>query len=202
MTAPCRPPHQDEQDATAGDRGVFLREWLRAPLRVGAIAPSGRRLQDLMTRDLRPEDGPVLELGPGTGAFTRALLRAGFAQDQLALVEYSPAFAARLAADFPQARVLNMDAARLRHAPPFGPGGAGVAICGLPLLSLPPGKVLAILAGTFGALRPGGSLRMFTYGPGQPVPRAMLARLGLRSDRLAGTVRNLPPATVHALTRA
>ena len=52
----------------------FLRAWLRAPHRVGALAPSGPALARLMTAQINALDGPVIELGPGTGAFTRALL--------------------------------------------------------------------------------------------------------------------------------
>ena len=56
----------------------FLRSWVGNPLRVGAIAPSGVSLAQLITSEISEESGPVLELGAGTGVFTRALLaRAG-----------------------------------------------------------------------------------------------------------------------------
>ena len=48
----------------------FFLSWMSAPRRVGAIAPSGAALADLITREITASTGPVLELGPGTGAFT------------------------------------------------------------------------------------------------------------------------------------
>ena len=59
------------------DGGAFLREWLSDPLRVASIMPSGRALAEIMTRELDPSSAPVIELGPGTGAFTTALLARG-----------------------------------------------------------------------------------------------------------------------------
>ena len=55
----------------------FFRSWVADPLRVGAVAPSGDSLSRLITQEIRPSDGPVLELGAGTGTFTRALLARG-----------------------------------------------------------------------------------------------------------------------------
>jgi phospholipid N-methyltransferase len=65
----------------------FLRAWVSDPMRVAAISPSGSALTELMTREVNPEDGPVLELGPGTGVFTRGLLARGLNQNDLTLIE-------------------------------------------------------------------------------------------------------------------
>ena len=59
---------------------TFLRAWLTAPLRVAAVAPSSPALARLMTKELTSGSGPVIELGPGTGAFTRALIACGLQQ--------------------------------------------------------------------------------------------------------------------------
>lgn len=179
----------------------FLRSWASDPLRVAAVAPSGDTLSRLMTQEIAPGDGPVLELGAGTGVFTRALLERGVPEAHLTLVEYGSDFARMLQARFPKARVLWMDAAQIGNHDLYPGAAANAVVSGLPLLSIPPRKVIAILVGAFGFLRPGGSLYQFTYGPRCPVPRPILDRLGLKARRIGGTVRNLPPAAVYRITR-
>ena len=180
---------------------LFGREWLRSPLRVGDVAPSSARLADAMTQGLTATCGPVLELGPGTGVFTAALLRRRVPAAQVAVVEASESFAAALTLRFPQVAVIHDDAARIRHVTPFGPGGAEVVICGLPLLSMPPTKVLRIVAGCITVLKPKGELRLFTYGQRCPIPAAMLVRLGLVAQRRTFVPLNMPPASVYAVAR-
>lgn len=183
------------------DTITFLREWISDPLRVAAVAPSGEALADLITREVGPDTGPVIELGPGTGAFTRALLRRGVSEEDLALVEYGSDFARLLALRHPRARVLWMDAARLGAHPDLLEGRqAGAVVSGLPILSMNARKQFMILAGAFAHLRPGGAFLQFTYGPVCPVPRATLERLGLRSRRIGTTLRNLPPASVYRIS--
>ncbi len=58
----------------------FFRAWMRDPLRVASVTPSGKALADLIVREIGPQTGRVIELGPGTGVFTRALLRRGAPQ--------------------------------------------------------------------------------------------------------------------------
>ncbi|TCR68405.1 phospholipid N-methyltransferase [Bosea sp. BK604] len=179
----------------------FFRSWVASPLRVAAVAPSGDALARLMTSEIVPGDGPVLELGPGTGAFTRALLERGLRENDLTLVEYGSDFARLLEHRFPQARVLWMDASQLASYDLFPAANVAAVVSGLPLLSMPPRKIMAILAGAFLSIRPGGGFYQFTYGPRCPVPRAILDRLGLKARRIGGTIRNLPPASVYRITR-
>src|SRR5262245_33098954 len=70
----------------------FFLAWVRNPLRVAAVAPSGPAASSLMAQEITAETGPVIELGPGTGVFTRALLRRGVSQQDLTLVEYGSDF--------------------------------------------------------------------------------------------------------------
>ena len=84
----------------------FFLSWMSAPRRVGAIAPSGAALADLITREITASTGPVLELGPGTGAFTYKLLKRGVRQQDLTLIEYGSDFMKLLQMRFPNARVL------------------------------------------------------------------------------------------------
>lgn len=179
---------------------LFLREWLAAPLRVAAVAPSGRRLAAVITSELDADRAPVIELGPGTGVFTRALIARGIPEERLALIEASAGFAARLSEAFPRAAVYCMDAARLRTVMPFGPGAAGAVVSGLPLPSLSPRTVYGVLSGALRNLRPGGAVYQFTYGWRCPVAPSILDRLGLRAEAIGHVVANLPPAAVYRLT--
>jgi len=181
---------------------TFLGAWIREPAATGAISPSSRRLAALMTEGLQPDGGPVLELGPGTGAFTRAMLARGLPERELVLVESNPRFAALLRRQHPQARVLQMDATAMRRqAEPWDGLQAQAVLSGLPLLTMGPRAQLAIVGAAFRALRPGGTMLQFTYTARCPIAPAVLQRLGLRAQRLGGTWLNLPPASVYRLTR-
>lgn len=181
----------------------LLRAWLRHPRSVGALAPSGPALARLMTAHLDHAHGPVIELGPGTGVFTRALLEHGLPGHRLVLVETDPVLAGTLAQRYPHARVLRMDAVRLGHSPPlFGAERASAVVSGLPLRSIPAAKVEAIITGVFERqLQDDGVLYQFTYGLRCPVPRTLRQRLGLEAERIGGTWRNLPPARVWRIRR-
>jgi len=181
---------------------AFFQAWLRNPLRVGAIAPSGRTLANLITSEISRDTGPIIELGPGTGAFTRALIARGVRQEDLALIEFGSEFAEALQFRYPRARTLLMDATRVRTAELFDGKPAGAVVSGLPLLSMPPRKVIAILVGAFRKMGPDGAFYQFTYGPRCPVPPRLLKHLGLEAHRIDGTLANLPPASVYRLRLA
>ena len=185
------------------DTTQFLKAWLRNPRAIGAVAPSGPALARLMTQAIHPERDPVLELGPGTGVFTRALLKRGVPQTRLALVEADPQMADRLESRFPGVRIYQRDAARLETLPsPFGRERAGAVISGLPMLSMPDSQVKAILTSAFQHhLREDGVLYQFTYGPRCPVPRTILQACGLGAIRIGRALLNLPPATVYQIRR-
>jgi len=178
---------------------VFARAWAAHPLRVGAIAPSSRRLARLITSEISPASAPVLELGPGTGVFTRALLGRGLCQEHLILVECDPFFAHLLKHDYPQARIYQEGVERLRHINLLGSERAGAVVSGLPLLSMTMRSRIAILTFAFRHLRPGASYYQFTYGLRCPVPRALLERMGLKAVRMGSTLMNAPPATVYRI---
>jgi phospholipid N-methyltransferase len=180
----------------------FLRSWLADPLGVAAVAPSSDSLSSLITKEILPSDGLVLELGGGTGAFTRALLARGIREGDLTIVEFGSDFARLLQQRFPEARVLRMNAAKLADVDLFPGAAVGAVVSGLPLLSMSPRTIMSILSGAFTYVRPGGRFYQFTYGPRCPVPRAILDRLGLKATRIGGTFRNLPPAAVYRITRA
>ena len=185
----------------AHDLISFFTAWMAAPGRVGAIAPSGAALAELITRDISANTGPVLELGPGTGAFTYQLLKRGVRQQDLTLIEYGSDFMRLLQLRFPGARVLWMDAARLASERLYEGAPVGAVVSGLPLLNMSPRKVISIVSGAFSYMRPNGAFYQFTYGMRCPVPRPILDRLGLRATLVDRAILNVPPAAVYRLTR-
>lgn len=155
-----------------------------------------------MTAGIGPGTGPVIELGPGTGAFTRALLARGVAPENLLLIERSPAFALLLRDRFPGLDIVCDLAQRLdHHAGARLPGSVGAIVSGLPLLAMSRAVQQQILTAAFSALRPGGTFVQFTYGHVPPVDRGVAAGLGLRFDCIGRTLRNLPPASVYSIRR-
>ena len=179
---------------------MFLRQWVSNPLMVGAVLPSGTSLARLMTMAIDHTTGSVLELGPGTGVFTEALLKRGLAEDQLTLVELDEKFADLLSARFPSVHIVQGSAARLSAA---GVGRGikyNAVVSGLPLLSMPSRTVFRIVKGVARRLAPGGNLYQFTYGARCPVARPMLEKLGLESHLLGTVVWNFPPASVYRIS--
>jgi phospholipid N-methyltransferase len=188
-------------DIVMPDLLLFLRAWFCHPFRVAAIAPSGTALAELITREITPTCGMVLELGPGTGVFTRALLTRGVREENLTLVENDADFTELLQKRFPKARLLLIDAARLNQNHSFEGLPIGAVVSGLPLLSMAPKQVLAILARAFGVLRHGGAFYQFTYGPRCPISRRVLDRLGLKAICIGRVYLNIPPAAVYRITK-
>jgi phosphatidylethanolamine/phosphatidyl-N-methylethanolamine N-methyltransferase len=179
----------------------FFLAWVANPRRVGAIVPSSAALADAITSDLTPASAPVIELGPGTGVFTRSIIARGIPEHRLALIENGAEFVDKLQRDFPEAYVHRMDATRLQHVELFEGEGAGAVVSGIPLLLMPMKHVISLLEGAFDQLRSDGAFYQFTYGRGSPIPRGILDRLGLSATRIGGTFANLPPAAVYRIRR-
>jgi hypothetical protein len=93
----------------------FLRTFLAKPLRVASPVPSGPRLAEAIAAQVEPNDDPILELGPGTGAVTEAILERGVTPSQLVAVESDPDFAQLLRQRFKQSKILDGDAFALQH---------------------------------------------------------------------------------------
>ena len=185
---------------------LFLKRWLRRPLAMGAVVPSGRLLAEAMARAtlaaMEGRPGHVVELGAGTGEVTKALLAAGIPPQRLALIERDPELAAFLRSHFTGPQIIEGDAARLasllaRH----GVVSVAAVVSSLPLLSLPAEIVNGIVHGVFEALPRGAALVQFTYGPKPPVPRGL--RESLRLEGVSGRRiwRNVPPAVVWTFRR-
>ena len=182
------------------DSRLFLRRWLNNPMRVGAIAPSSRRLADEMAK-LVPTGGHgwVIELGGGTGVVTAALLRAGIAPGRLAVIERDPLLHRFLRERYPALHVIQGDAARLADAVrPLRIHRAAAVVSGLPLLSMPRPVQDEIVRSAFGLLAPGAPFIQYTYGPLSPVGRERLQLEGFLARRVVG---NLPPASIWVYRR-
>ena len=175
--------------------------YLDGGRRTARWLPSSRRLARLITSDITPTSAPVLELEPGTGVFTRALLSRGLREDQLILVEFDPHLARRLERDYPDAWIVNVDAARLRQINIVDGDPVGAVVSGLPLLSMSMRDRMAILQFAFRHLRPGGSYYQLTYGSRCPVPRLVLERMGLKAVRMGSTWLNAPQVTAYRIRK-
>lgn len=179
----------------------FFFAWLANPRRVGAIMPSSAALAHAITADLTSASAPVIEFGPGTGVFTRAIIARGVPEHRLALIETGAEFVDRLQREFPCAHVHRLDATRLKHVELFDGERAGAVVSGIPLLLMPVTSVNSLLEGAFERLRSDGAFYQFTYGRGAPIPHAILDRLGLGATRIGGTLANFPPAAVYRIRR-
>jgi phosphatidylethanolamine/phosphatidyl-N-methylethanolamine N-methyltransferase len=181
----------------ARSRPQFFSAWVRNPLQMGAIAPSGDQLAAAMAAQVADVSGTVIELGAGTGAVTAALLARGIHPQQLLVVERDQRLAAQLARLFPTLRIIHGDAARLEKATrPFAAGPVDAVVSSLPLLSLHPVTRTRALLQAFALMRPGGRFIQFTYGPRAPIPERTALAMGVRGVRVARILRNLPPAAV------
>src|SRR4051794_36142209 len=121
------------------DEVRFIRSWLEKPLSTGAVTPSGRVLARTMARYVDPEvPGPVIELGPGTGPVTEALVSQGVEPARLVLIEFNPVFCQLLRSRYPAATVVQGDAYSLRGilAGSLRQPAAAV-VSGLPLFTKP-----------------------------------------------------------------
>ena len=177
------------------DEVRFLRSWIEKPLHMGAVMPSGRLLARTMAQYVdRDAEGPVVELGPGTGAITNALIERGVDQKRLVLVEYNPGFCALLRERYPQAKVVQGDAYKLRDALwDVLKSPASAVVSGLPLVTKPMLTRLRLIRDAFVALAPGAPFVQFTYSVVPPIPKSLPGVSTEASERIW---MNLPPARV------
>lgn len=199
---------EDEPERPRGRRtprldpelALFLGRWLKAPHRIGALAPSSRYLARAMARqvDIR-QARLVVELGGGTGSITRALLATGLAPERLIVVERDERLHHLLAEHFPGLRVLRGDAAELvALLRPLGITSVSSIVSGLPLLSMPKRLRHRIVDQSFALLGERGALVQFTYGIASPLPEREFAVSGRVTARVW---RNFPPAFVWRFQR-
>lgn len=184
---------------------TFFRQWLRNPFAMAAVSPSGQQLAALMVEQLPRGARRVVELGGGTGVFTRALLHRGVRAEDLLVLELNEALHRYLHERFPDVRIVRGDARELpmiaQRAGFLDDAPADAVISGLGLLSMPRRMQREILQATLDVLAADGVFVQFTYGPVSPVPRDLLDELGLTAQRRGTAWRNVPPANVFVYRR-
>lgn len=184
------------------DEVRFIRSWLEKPLAIGAVTPSGRVLARTMARYVDTKiSGPVVELGPGTGPVTEALVAQGVPQNRLVLVEFNPGFCRILRQRFPEATVVQGDAYGLRRTlgDVLGEPAAAV-VSGLPLLNKPMRTRIRLINEAFSLMHEEAPFVQFTYSmAAPPIPKGLSRMAVEASERIW---MNLPPARVWCYRRA
>jgi phosphatidylethanolamine/phosphatidyl-N-methylethanolamine N-methyltransferase len=177
------------------DEVQFIRSWIETPLSTGAVMPSSRVLARAMARCVDPQaDGPVIELGPGTGPVTQALVKQGIDPARLILVEFNPDFCRLLRSRYPQATVVQGDAYRLRRLlETYVAEPAAAIVSGLPLVTKPLRTRLRLISDAMTLLAAGAPFVQFTYAMLPPIPKGLS---GVRAEASELIWMNLPPARV------
>ncbi len=177
------------------DEVHFIRSWLEKPLSTGAVAPSSKLLARTMAAYVDPEAaGPVIELGPGTGPVTEALVEQGVDPARLVLVEFNPTFCRLLRTRYPTATVVQGDAYSLQRL--LGSllrQPAAAVVSGLPLFTKPLKTRLRLMREAFSLMAPQAPFVQFTYAVISPIPKEVT---GLRAEASERIWMNLPPARV------
>jgi phosphatidylethanolamine/phosphatidyl-N-methylethanolamine N-methyltransferase len=177
------------------DEVRFLRSWIEKPLSMGAVTPSGKALARTMAGFVDPEvPGPIIELGPGTGPVTEALVARGVDPSRLVLVEFDPTFCRLLRGRYPTATVIQGDAYGLRRLlSTLLTTPAAAVVSGLPLFTKPMRTRLRLLHEAFALMMPGAPFVQFTYAAYSPIPKALERVKAEASERIW---TNIPPARV------
>jgi phosphatidylethanolamine/phosphatidyl-N-methylethanolamine N-methyltransferase len=177
------------------DEVHFLRSWFEKPLTTGAVMPSSKVLARTMAAYVDPKsEGPVVELGPGTGAVTQALVERGVDPARLVLVEFNPTFCRMLRVRYPAATVVQGDAYRLRHLLDTTlREPADAIVSGLPLVTKPMRTRVRLISEAMMLLRSGAPFVQFTYAMVPPIPKGLT---GIRTEASPLIWLNLPPARV------
>jgi phosphatidylethanolamine/phosphatidyl-N-methylethanolamine N-methyltransferase len=182
------------------DEVRFFRNWIEKPLSMGAVTPSGKALARTMAAYVDPAiPGPIVELGPGTGPVTEALVAQGIDPARLVLVEFDPTFCRLLRERYPTATVVQGDAYGLRHLlTALLRQPAAAVVSGLPLFTKPLRTRLRLLFEAFALMAPGAPFVQFTYAAYSPIPRALDRVQAEASERIW---TNIPPARVWVYRR-
>jgi phospholipid N-methyltransferase len=202
---------------------AFVRQALKDIHHTGSVWPSSTALAKVMTKNLRNAKGRrrILEVGPGTGPFTRHILKALRQGDEFHLVEINEQFCEHLRRELlnpyrrqPHAAEVHLHCAPIEAAPLTG--SFDFIVCGLPFNNFPPSLVRTILQRLMRLVRDGGELAYFEYAGVRAMKAPFLKKTGRerlrRIDALGKSMRrkhdgrrelvlgNLPPAFAVRLT--
>jgi phosphatidylethanolamine/phosphatidyl-N-methylethanolamine N-methyltransferase len=181
------------------DQIRFIGRLIARPSQVGAVAPSSPGLARAMAAQIDASgNAPILELGPGTGVVTAALIARGISPKRIVSIEYDPDFAKLVARRFPAVRVIRGDAYDLRGTlggDSFAPFAAIVS--SLPLLNEAPERRNKLIETAFELMAPGAPFVQFSYGLQSPVQPSTHVNV----TRAALVLFNIPPARVWVYRR-
>ncbi|MEN3929786.1 phospholipid methyltransferase [Microvirga sp. W0021] len=177
------------------DQARFWRSWLERPLMTGAVAPSSPWLARAMASYVNSDIvGPVIELGPGTGPVTQALVRHGIPQNRLILVEYSADFCKLLKRRFPEATIIQGDAYNITDTlKGVLSEPAAAVVSSLPLMTKPLDTRVSLLNEATTLMAADAPFIQFTYALMPPIPEELPSHTCQASKRIW---RNMPPARV------
>jgi phospholipid N-methyltransferase len=188
---------------------LLFSRFLKNPRTVGAVTASSRTLAEAMVRELDlSHPGHIVELGPGTGVFTSAIVDRLGPDTRFLALDIDPEFVARINARWPAVRCLCGSAERLDAiAADCGLLPIDHIVSGLPFVSLPPPVTEQIIQSITATLRPGGTFTTFQYVTGYGFPSAVAFRRNMSAlmgskptSRLV--VRNMPPVFVLTWAKA
>ncbi len=178
----------------------FFKGWIDKPRAVGSIVPTSGVTARRMASVVDPSSGlPVLELGPGTGVITRAILQAGVKPENLWSIEYSEDFVRHLRRDYPGVNIIQGDAFDLDAT--LGAARDTVfdsVISGVPLLNFPVPKRVAYIEDLLDRIPVGRPIVQITYGPVSPVPPG---RGNYTVEHFDFILRNIPPSRLWIYRR-
>ena len=184
------------------DDARFIKNWASKPLTTGAVSPSGKALAKNMAMPVDPQDTrPVIELGPGTGAVTKALLQHGVLPKRLFAVEYNPEFCIFLRERFEGCTIIQGDAYNIRDTlDAHGVEAPSTFVSSLPLFTRPLADRCRLVDEALAMLPPGGEFVQFSYALVPPVrPKDLTVECTLDVGRWI--VLNVPPARVWRYKR-
>lgn len=173
----------------------FFRGMMSQPKTVGAIMPTSTRMAARMASIIDTGSGlPVLELGPGTGVITKAILARGIAPEKLVSVEFSTPFYDHLRLKYSGVNFINGDAFNLEETlKDFRGQKFDSVISGIPLLNFPMHKRVTLIESLLDLMPAGRPVVQFSYGPVSPV----IARPdSYRISHFDFVVCNIPPAQI------
>lgn len=194
--------------AVANEKLTFLTQFVRQPMSVGAIAPSSAALADKITAPVpRTGDPVVVELGPGTGSFTREIQRRLGGRGHQLAIEINTDFAGALSRRYPAVDVISDDARKLRELlATRGHRQADVIVSGLPWAAFNDNLQQNLLDAVADGLADDGAFTTFAYLFAIWTPPAQRLRTALRARfeevTMGRTVwANFPPALVYHCRR-
>jgi phosphatidylethanolamine/phosphatidyl-N-methylethanolamine N-methyltransferase len=173
----------------------FLRGVISTPKTVGAIMPTSARMANRMASIIDTGSGlPVLELGPGTGVITKAILEKGVKPQDLVSVEYSSDFVRHLRGKYPGVNFVNGDAFSLAETLQDYRGQKfDCVISGIPLLNFPMHQRVKLIEDLLKLVPVGRPVVQFSYGPVSPIVARPDSYTIKHFDFI---MRNIPPAQI------